>query len=83
LLDDVLDYLGAPIVVFSIVQWISSNGQSIGRTEYYAAVAANTVLLPASHFIVLSIIVIHIEGALVNTHLALDALFRVSFYNKL
>jgi hypothetical protein len=43
---------------------------------------ANAVLLAASHLIVLGIIVVCVEGALVDAHLALDALLRISLNDK-
>jgi hypothetical protein len=42
--------------------------------------AADTVLLTAPHLIVLGVIVVNIEGALVDTHLTLDTPLRVSFH---
>jgi hypothetical protein len=40
---------------------------------------ANTVLLSAHDDIVFGVIVMSIEGALVDTYLTLDAPFRISF----
>jgi hypothetical protein len=42
--------------------------------------AANTVLFTTPYLIILSIIVLSVEGALVDTHLTLDAPLRVAFY---
>jgi hypothetical protein len=47
LLDDIFDYLRAPVIVLSVIQWISSNSQSLSGTKNYATVAANTILLAA------------------------------------
>jgi hypothetical protein len=47
LLDNIFDNLRAPVVVLSVIQWISSNGQRSSRTKDYATVAANTILLAA------------------------------------
>jgi hypothetical protein len=80
LLDNVFNNPRTPIIVFSIVQWISSHSQGIGGTENYTTVAANTVFLTTSHLVILGIIVIRIKGALVDTYLALDAPLGVSLY---
>jgi hypothetical protein len=44
---------------------------------------AGTVLLSTPYFIVLSIIIMRVKAALVDTHLALNASCRISFYYKL
>jgi hypothetical protein len=80
LLDDIFDNLRAPIVVLSVIQWISSNGQSSSGTKDYATVAANAILFAAPYFIVFSIIRMNIEGALVDAHLASDTPRIVSLH---
>jgi hypothetical protein len=70
LFDNVFDNLRAPVVVLSVIQWVSSNGQSLSGTKDYATVAANTVLPPASYFVILCIIRVNVECALVDAHLA-------------
>ena len=82
LLDDVLDYFRTPIVVLSIVQWISSDGQSIGGTKDHTAVAAGTIFFTTSHFVIRSIVGMYIEGALVDTHLASNTAIVVSIDNE-
>jgi hypothetical protein len=47
LLDNIFDNLRAPVVVLSVIQWISSNCQSLSGTKDYATVAASTILLAA------------------------------------
>jgi hypothetical protein len=43
-------------------------------------VTADAVLLAASYLIVLGIIVVCVEGALIDAHLALDTTIGVSLY---
>jgi hypothetical protein len=79
LFNDIFDDLRAPVVVLSIIQRISSNSQSFGGTEDDTAVATDTVLLVASHFVVFGVISMNIKGALVDAHLASKAPRIVSF----
>lgn len=52
----------------------------MGRAEGDTAMTANAVLPTTPHIIVIGIIVVNIEGALVDTHLALDTPLRISFH---
>jgi len=73
LLDDVFDYLGSPVRVFSIVERIFSDAHGIRRAEDHTSMAADAVFLAASYLVIGSIIAVHIETALVDTNLALYA----------
>ena len=73
LLDNIFDNLRPPIVVLSVIQRISSNSQSFCWTKDDAPVAADTVLLVASYFVIVGVIGMNIEGALVDAHLASNA----------
>ena len=83
LLHDVLDNLRAPVIILSVVQRISPDGQSVGGTEKDAPMAADAVLLVAPNLIVLSVIVVNVEGTLISAYLTLDTSLLVSFYEKL
>src|SRR4030043_305628 len=78
LLEDVLNYLRAPVVVLPVAQRISSHGQRIGRAEYDAAMAAHAFPLAAPYLVILSIVVMGVKRALIYAHLALYAALRVS-----
>jgi hypothetical protein len=80
LLDYVLNNLGTPVIVLTVVQRVSSDSQGLGGTKNNTAMAANTVLFPAHYLIILSIIVMSLEGALVDAHLTPDTPLRVSLH---
>jgi hypothetical protein len=72
LLDDIFDNLRTPVVVLSIIQWISSDSQSLSGTKDYTTVAANTILFAAPYFIIIGIVRMNIKGALVDADLTPD-----------
>jgi hypothetical protein len=79
---DIFDNLRPPVVVFSIIQGISSNGQGTGRTKDYATMATDAILLAALYLIVLNIIGMNIKGALVDAYLASNTSRVVSLHYK-
>jgi hypothetical protein len=80
LLDYVLNNFGTPVIVLTIVQRVFSNRQGSGGTKNNTAMATNTVLLAAPHLIILSIIVMSLKAALVDTHLTPDAPLRITLH---
>jgi len=73
LLDNVFDYLRTPVIIFPVIEGISSDAHSISRTKDHASMATDTVFLAASYLVIDSIIAVHIETALVDTNLTLYA----------
>jgi hypothetical protein len=73
LLDNVFNYLGTPVIIFSVIERVSSDAHGISRAEDHTSMAADAVFLAAFYLIIGSIIVVHIETALVDTNLTLYA----------
>ena len=55
-------------------------GNGLGGAEENTTMAADAVLFMTSHLVIFSIIVVRVKGALVDAHLTLDTLLRVSLY---
>src|SRR4030065_1400021 len=82
LLDNVFNHIRTPVIIFPVIERISSDAHCISRAEDHTPMTGNTVLLTAPYLIILSIVVVHIKTHMIDTHLALDATLRVSFYYK-
>jgi hypothetical protein len=82
LLDDVFDYLRAPVVILAVLQWISFYGNCPGGTEHGTAMATDAVLATAIHVVIIGIVVVGIEAALADTRPALNTAFGISLHNK-
>jgi hypothetical protein len=82
LLDDVLDDLRPPVVIVPVIQRVFLDSDCIGGTEDHTAMATNTVVFPAPHFVVSSIIAMHVKAALVDTHLTLNTAVCIPLYDK-
>jgi hypothetical protein len=80
LLYDVFNYLRTPVVIFPVIEGISPDVHGISRAEDHTTVTANTICLVASYLIVFSIIIMHIEAALIDANLTLDTPSWVPFY---
>ena len=80
--NDVLNNLGAPVIVVPVFQGALLDRQSLGRAEEHTAMATDTIALPTPHLVVLHVIVVRVKGALVDTDLALYTPFRVSLHYK-
>src|SRR4030042_768748 len=73
LLDNVFDYLRTPVIVLPVIQGVFSDANGVSRTEDHTPMTANAVFLLASDLIISRIIMVHVETALIDAHLALDA----------
>jgi hypothetical protein len=73
LLDNVFNDLRTPVIIFSVIEGVFSDGHGISRAEDHTSMAADAVFLAASYLIIGSIIAVHIETALVDTNLTLYA----------
>ena len=80
LLDNVFNYLGAPVEVFSVIEWVFSYSHGVSRTEDYTAMTADAVFFAASYLVIGSVISVHIKTALIDAHLTLYTAVCIPFY---
>ncbi len=73
MLEDIFNELGTPVVVVSVIERSAAHGHRAGGAEKDTAVAADAVFLVTAHFVIISVVVVHAKGALVDAHLAPDA----------
>jgi hypothetical protein len=71
LLVDILDDIGTPVIITTVVQWIVADSQRIGRAEDGAAMTTDTIFFTTPYFVIFRVILMYIEAALVDTDLAL------------